>query len=104
MTDEKCQHTSFVALVAVNRIIDDEDGVTLKAIDASVAIRCGECNVPMCFMGIDRFGLDPNGVTVSPDFQEVRFPIVPQGETLPGMSIGYSIKPMNVQPGGGHHA
>lgn len=85
-----CQHIDFTAKVDVNRIVE-EDGVTLKAIDATIAIFCADCLTPMCFIGVDRLGLDPNHITVSPDFTELRVPIVPKGERLPGMDIGYSI-------------
>lgn len=82
-----CEHKSFDANVAINRIEDAGRFV------ADVTIMCVECGVPFRFLGLP-LGLDYNSATVSFDGCEVRLGIAPKGEAAPPIHgvEGFSIR------------
>lgn len=82
-----CEHPSFDAHVAVNRLADT------GRFTADVRISCRACGVPMRFLGLP-LGLDINSATVSTDGTEARLGIAPRGEDVPMVDgvAGYQVR------------
>lgn len=72
MTASKCQHMSFSAHVAVNRL--EDRGLFMS----EITICCDECKLPFQFLGLEA-GLHLRGASVSLDGLEARIAIAPQG-------------------------
>lgn len=87
---ERCEHHDFAAEVAVYRITKGEDG-PVKAYEAEIRIRCAACGLPFQFVGVEP-GLSGNKPMASVDFQELRAPLVPNGEHVEGLGMGFRIR------------
>lgn len=88
-----CEHESFEANVAVNRMPAVEGG-PIKHYSADVTIRCVQCGEPFRFIGLPA-GVDFTSPTVSVDGCEGRFPILPKSESLSeleGTPIGFTVR------------
>ena len=85
-----CLHENFAATVEVTRITPDEGG-PVKAYDAAITVRCAACEKPFQFVGVEA-GLSGERPMASPDFQELRAPIVPNGEHVEGLAIGFNMR------------
>ena len=68
-----CQHESFSANVAVNRMEDT------GAVIADITIKCATCGEPFRFLGLPA-GINWDHPTVSTDETELHVPIEPEGE------------------------
>jgi hypothetical protein len=70
-----CEHKTFKAIVAVNRLEDR------RLFTADVKINCEDCGLPFQFLGLPP-GFDTHGACCSLDGLEARLAICPKG-TLP---------------------
>lgn len=76
MTDEPCEHASFLVHGHVTCLTDTEDGpVTGHRLD--VTVRCTDCDTQFVFPNSSPIGYSDWCATVSTDFLELRIPIRP---------------------------
>lgn len=79
-----CEHHNFRVDAVVNRIED------VKTFSVDLRIVCTDCNVPFEWIGAPH-GFSYYQPCMSIDNQELRAPIVPRGETVPGGLAGFRI-------------
>ena len=70
-----CEHKNFQAFIKVNRIQDGELGPVVGH-EADIKIQCVDCQDFFEFVGVPT-GLSPIQPMTSPDFTELRCPIIP---------------------------
>jgi hypothetical protein len=88
----KCEHQNFHADVQVGRLTDGDSG-PLIAFSADIRIKCVDCNRPFQFVGVP-MGSSPTQPMASVDLLELRAPIAPRGEWIPGGRVGFTVVPL----------